>query len=310
MSTLVAEHITKTFKGASAPAVNDVSLALAEGECRGVVGESGSGKSTLASIMMNILTADSGSVLLDGRDITSLRGKRRRDVYRSMQMVFQNQSDSFDPRVRLGDSIAEFGIVAGMRRRESLAKAEQLLAQVGLSDEYLHRYPGEVSGGECQRAAIARALMVDPAVLVCDEITSALDVSVQANIIEIIERLKGSRSILFISHDLALVDNLCDNVTVMNHGRVVEWGSAHDVTGNPLHPYTRLLVSSVFPVEEDRGWSIPGYSTGEGDPPESGCAFSGPCPVRQDACKDFSGELLEVDENRWVACPMALRGIR
>lgn len=308
MSTLVAEHITKTFKGASAPAVNDVSLSLKEGECMGVVGESGSGKSTLASIMMNILNADSGSVLLDGRDITSFRGKRRRDVYRSMQMVFQNQSDSFDPRVKLGNSIAEFGIAAGMRRRESFAKAGQLLAQVGLSDEYLQRYPGEVSGGECQRAAIARALMVDPDVLVCDEITSALDVSVQANIIEIIGRLKGSRSILFISHDLALVDNLCDSVTVMNHGRVVERGDAHDVTGKPLHPYTRLLVSSVFPVEDDRNWRIPEYSTDERDMSGSGCVFSGSCPVRQDACKDCSGELMEVDENRWVACPMVLGG--
>lgn len=254
---LVAEGIVKRFTDMARPAVDGVTLRLAEGECVGLVGGSGSGKSTLARVVMNLESPDAGSVRLAGRDITRLHGRERRRVYSDLQMVFQNQTDSFDPRLRLGTSVAEFGRSFGLSRAAAREKAAELFVSVGLSEELLDRRPCEVSGGQCQRAAIARALMVDPQVLVCDEATSALDVSAQATVVEVLKTLKGKVSILFISHDLALVDNLCDRAVVMHAGKVVEEGPSHEVCRAPKDPYTKLLVASVFPIRPGTGWSIP-----------------------------------------------------
>lgn len=250
---LVAEGIVKRFPNMSRPAVDDVTLRLQPGECVGLVGESGCGKSTLARIVMNLEAPDAGTVRLGGREITRLRGRARRAVYRDLQMVFQNQADSFDPRMRLGTSVIEYGTASGMSRAAAREKARGLFGAVGLAEEHLDHRPSEVSGGQCQRAAIARALMVDPRVLVCDEVTSALDVSAQAAVVEVLRALKGRVAILFISHDLALVDNLCDRVTVMRAGRVVEEGPSQQVCRNPRHPYTRLLLSSIFPLGTGAG---------------------------------------------------------
>lgn len=272
---LVAEHVTKTFRGMARPAVDDVTLRIAPGEFVGLVGGSGSGKSTLARVIMNLETPDAGAVVLDGREITRLRGRERRRVYADMQMVFQDQADSFDPRMRLGASAVEFGMSFGMSRAAARDRAAELFCAVGLSEEHLDCRPGEVSGGQCQRAAIARALMASPKVLVCDEVTSALDVLVQAAVVEVLRSLKGSVALLFISHDLALVDSLCDRTVVMREGRVVEEGPSHEVSLHPQHPYTQLLVSSVFPVDPLPSDEAPSLS---GEPPLSASPFlsSGP----------------------------------
>lgn len=230
------------------PAVDDVSLAMHAGECVGLIGASGSGKSTFASIVANLTPPDSGGVELCGREITQLKGRARRQAYRDLQMVFQNFGDAFNPHFTLGASVAEFGRNFGQSKAEAQRSACEAFERVGLPAYLLERMPSEVSGGQCQRAAIARALMVRPKLLICDEVTSALDVSVQASVVEVLRSLKGSMGILFITHDLALLDSLCDRAVVMHDGRIVEEGPAREVTAHPKDAYTKRLISSVFTV--------------------------------------------------------------
>lgn len=247
---LRVEHLTKEYPGKRIKAVSDLSFSLMPGECLGVIGESGSGKSTVANMVTRLLEPDEGSVFLDGEDITKLRGKKKREIYRKIQMVFQLPAESFDPRRTLGDGIGESLCNFGMRRGEALEEAEKLLVLCGLTGEFAGKYPHEVSGGQCQRAAIARALAVRPKVLICDEATSALDVTVQKEIIDLLDRLVRDRgrdlSILFISHDIALVQQFCDRVLVMYQGRIVEEGSPDEVIQNPQDAYTKRLIGSIL----------------------------------------------------------------
>ena len=200
-------------------ACDDINLYIKQGECLGVVGESGSGKSTLANIIMKLEKADSGTVILNDKDITNVKRNELKEVYKDIQMVFQDAIGSFN-----------------------------LLRMVGLSKEYKYRYPHELSGGQCQRAAIARALSAQPKILVCDEATSALDVSVQAQIVELLKEMQEKMNIsyLFITHDLALVSSFCDRVAVMKNGKVVEVGDAKEVINNPMDEYTKLLIKSAY----------------------------------------------------------------
>lgn len=229
------------------PAADDVSFFVAPGEWVGLVGESGSGKSTVAGLLARILDADGGMILFAGEDYTAARGKQRKEWYRRIQMIFQSPSDSFDPLRTLGFSLAEGLRNRGVPRREAFRRAEKMIGKCGLSPEYLTRYPHQVSGGECQRAAIARALLLEPELLICDEITSALDVTVQAQVIGILKKLKKERqlSCLFISHDLALVQELCSRVLVMYQGKIIEEGKTEEVIGNPKEEYTKKLLDSV-----------------------------------------------------------------
>lgn len=223
---LEARDVVKRFSGMSHPAVGGVTLALGEGECVGLVGESGSGKSTLARISVGLERPDEGEVLVAGRSVGAMRRRERRMARQSVQMVFQDHADSFDPRRRLGSSLVEFGADGGMARRDARRRASELFEAVGLPSELFERLPGEVSGGQRQRAAIARALMLRPRVLVCDEVTSALDVIAQQGVMEVLAGLKREVALLFISHDLALVSELCDRVAVMDAGRIVALGDA------------------------------------------------------------------------------------
>ena len=221
MIALEVRDATKRFPSMARPALDKVSFQVEQGKCLGIVGGSGCGKSTLARIAMMLEHPDSGHVLLFGDEIGGRDLKSSRDVYRTMQMIFQNPIDSFDPRRTLGFSLMEPGRSFGLSRGEAERKARELLVAVGLDESFFERYPSQVSGGQCQRAAIARALMTDPSVLICDEITSALDVTTQARIVELISQLKKKMTIVFITHDLALASNICDNLVVMEIGRVV-----------------------------------------------------------------------------------------
>ena len=247
---LEAEHLKMVFRSGKKEftAVDDVSFQLHRGECLGIVGESGSGKSTIVQMLTRLLDMTGGKIILLGKDITHVKGRELRKIYREIQMVFQMPAESFDPRRTLGDGIGESLRNAGLSRSDTKKKVEELLVKCGLEPEFSRRYPYEVSGGQCQRAAIARALAIDPAILICDEATSALDVTVQAQIVELLRKLQREMglSLLLICHDLALVQEMCDRVLVMYQGRIVEEGTPDEVIQNPQQEYTKILIDSVF----------------------------------------------------------------
>lgn len=248
---LKVEHLTKTFISQGREnytAVDDVNFSMDYGEKLAIIGESGSGKTTIVNMITRLLDVTSGTVYLDGEEITNLSGKKLKRIYKKMQMVFQTPTESFDPRQTLGSGVAESLINHGMRRKEAMKEAENLLELCGLKKEFSKRYPHEVSGGQCQRAAIARAIAIKPKLLILDEATSALDVTVQKEILELLEELREERgmSYLFICHDIALVQNFCDRVLVMHQGKIIEEGSPDEVIRHPKETYTRRLIESVL----------------------------------------------------------------
>ena len=212
------------------------------------MGESGSGKSTIVKMITHLQSITEGNVILKGKDITNVKGKELREVYKDIQMVFQMPMESFDPRCTLGDGIGESLRNMGLSRKETRERVEKLLERCGLDKEYADRYPHQVSGGQCQRAAIARALAVEPSVLICDEATSALDVTVQKQILELLMELKQKEnfSFLLICHDLALVQAFCDRVLVLYHGETVESGTPDEIINHPKMDYTKKLIDSVL----------------------------------------------------------------
>ena len=247
---LEVHHLKKSFTTGkkSFTAVEDVSFSLKTGEVLGIVGESGSGKSTVAKMITHLTEPTTGEIFLMEKDITHARGKNLREIYRKMQMIFQTPAESFDPRCTLGDGIGESLRNMGISHRETRERVENLLEKCGLEKEFADRYPHQVSGGQCQRAAIARALAVDPEILICDEATSALDVTVQKQILELLIELKEKEnlSFLLICHDLALVQALCDKVLVLYHGKTVEYGSPDEIIDHPKMDYTKRLIESVL----------------------------------------------------------------
>ena len=241
---LQVENIQKSF--GSKKILNDISFSIDAGECLGIVGRSGCGKSTLIKIIARFIPPDFGKIFLDGTDITN--SKNLRAVYDKMQMIFQNPEDSFNPRQTLGWSISEPMKNHGFDRKSISERVSELLETVGLDSSYSERFPHEVSGGECQRAAIARAITLKPKILLCDEITSALDVTVQAKIIDLIRKLIDEQKIacLFITHDLALLPKISDRIIVMHAGSIVDSGKTRDVIENPKSKFTRELMSTDF----------------------------------------------------------------
>ena len=247
---LEVHHLKKSFTTGkkSFTAVEDISFSLKTGEVLGIVGESGSGKSTVAKMITHLTEPTAGEIFLMEKNITHARGKNLREIYREMQMVFQTPTESFDPRCRLGDAVAESLRNAGIPKKEAMEIVKELFKQCGLPENFMKRYPDEVSGGQCQRAAIARAIAIKPRLLILDEATSALDVTVQAEILQLLDNLQEERqmSYLFICHDIALVQNFCDRVLVMYQGKIVEQGKTEEVLHFPKHEYTRMLLDSVL----------------------------------------------------------------
>lgn len=248
---LKVSDLTKMFenrKKIEFYAVDHVSFQVMLGQTVGIVGESGSGKSTLAKLLCCLEEPTEGQIRLCGQEIGKRKGKKQREMYRKLQMVFQDPVSSFDPRRTLGDGIGESLRNHGMSREEAQKRVELLLEQCGLPEEFAGRYPHEVSGGQCQRAAIARALAIEPQLLICDEATSALDVTVQKQIMELLDRMRKEKNltILFICHNLALVQSFCDQILVMKQGKIVEEGKPEEVIRHPQHAYTKQLVESVL----------------------------------------------------------------
>lgn len=240
MNILEVRHIAKSF--GDKVVLDDVSFGVAAGECLGIVGRSGCGKSTLVKIISQLLKSDGGEIFIGGREI----GGDLNFVYENLQMIFQMPEDSFNPRKTLGWSIAE--PLKNHGAKNIPARVAELLAEVGLPADYAGRYPHEVSGGECQRAAIARAISIEPKILICDEATSALDVTVQAQIITLIKNLCTQKNIacLFITHDLALLPKIADRVIVMHGGKTVETGTPAEIIQAPKSAFTRELMTADF----------------------------------------------------------------
>jgi oligopeptide/dipeptide ABC transporter ATP-binding protein len=295
-------------------ALNGVSLTLGTGETLGIVGESGCGKSTLAKMLVRLDDPTSGRVLLDGEDITALRGGSLREKRRAIQMVFQDPYSSLNPRQRVGEIVSEVLHVHRITRGRPATRARvvELLDMVGLDPRFAGRYPHEMSGGQRQRVGIARALAVDPRILLLDEPVSALDVSVRAEIMNLLVRLREELglSYIFISHDVAMVRQISDRVAVMYFGRVVETGGWKDVLDAPLHPYTHALRDAVPVPDPEVAQPIEATVVGEvPDParPPAGCSFNPRCPLAEDDCREAIPALLAVRPEHSAACHVVRR---
>ncbi|MCI2416404.1 ATP-binding cassette domain-containing protein [Saccharopolyspora sp. K220] len=296
-------------------AVDGVSFELAAGEILGLVGESGSGKSTTGRALLRLVEPDRGTVRLRETELTALSGQELRRHRRRIQMVFQDPYSSLDPSMVIAESVGEpLEVHEGLRGKERDDRVRDLLVRVGLSARHLERYPYEFSGGQRQRLAIARALAVDPDVVICDEAVSALDVSTQNQIINLLEELRAElgTSYLFISHDLAVVRQLAQRVAVMYLGRLVEDGPAQRIYPHPAHPYTEALLSAV-PVPNPKVQRQRERIVLPGDPPDptnppDGCAFHPRCPYAMDICRVEVPQPTPVDGGGTVRCHLHTSG--
>lgn len=304
-----AEHLKKYFRTphGTVKAVDNVSLEIFQGETLALVGESGCGKSTLGRLLLKLIEATDGTIQFDGKDITALRGKALRKMRAQMQLVFQDPFSSLDPRFTVGEIIAEPLRNIGMSKQEQQERVLELMDQVSLQREHYSRYPHQFSGGQRQRIGIARALAPNPKLIVCDEPVSALDVSIQAQILNLLRKLQQQFSLtyLFISHDLAVVRYISDRVCVMFLGQICEICNTAEAYEKPLHPYTRMLIDSAPEPDpdvhrEDR-MLLQGELPSPINPP-AGCRFCTRCPFATEECRQVHPELKEYAPGHLCAC--------
>lgn len=295
-------------KGAAIKAVDGLSFDVFPGETLGLVGESGCGKSTTGRAVLQLIKPTRGEVTFDGTELTGLRASALRMSRRSIQMVFQDPYSSLDPRFTVKQTLEEQLTIHRLARgKAALKRIHALLDSVGLSRDVIDRYPHEFSGGQRQRIAIARALAVEPKLIICDEPISSLDVSVQAQVMNLFDDLQEQFGLayLFIAHDLAAVRHISHRIAVMYLGRIVEIGYSEEIINNPVHPYTKSLISAIPRLDENRSASerilLHGDLPSPANPPK-GCHFSTRCPFVQGRCKVEAPQLVEVDENRTASC--------
>jgi oligopeptide/dipeptide ABC transporter ATP-binding protein len=288
-------------------AVEDVSFTIEKRKTLGLVGESGCGKTTVARLILKLIDADAGNILFKGHDITKLDEKEMKPLRKEIQIIFQDPYGSLNPRMTVGQSIAEGLKIAGFHKSgQQQQRLENLLKMVGMSPASIDRFPHEFSGGQRQRIGIARALSVEPSLIICDEPISALDVSIQAQIINLLKDLQEqlNLSYLFISHDLNVVGYICDMVAVMYKGHIMEYSPADALFDNPVHPYTHLLLSAIPDAEQSFTNEMNTMGNGPANPlnPPVGCSFQNRCPISEDRCKKSDIDLENVGGDHLVRC--------
>jgi oligopeptide/dipeptide ABC transporter ATP-binding protein len=289
-------------------AVDDVSFELREGETLGIVGESGCGKSTLIRTLMRLVDATGGTIRFRGNDITSAGRRELGPIRRELQMVFQDPQSSLNPRKRVGQIVGTPLRLRGMERGEIDDRSRELLATVGLNPEHLNRFPHEFSGGQRQRIGIARALAAEPRLMMLDEPVSALDVSIQAQVVNLLEELQDEfgLSYIFVAHDLSVVRHVSDRIAVMYLGKIVEVSPAAELYDKPIHPYTGALLSAI-PIPDPRENRARTRAVVEGEPPSPihpppGCRFHTRCPFATDVCTRVEPPLAEYPDGHLAAC--------
>jgi oligopeptide/dipeptide ABC transporter ATP-binding protein len=289
-------------------AVDDISFTVSKGESLAVIGESGSGKTTLARLMTGLITSNGGEVIIDGIDILKLKGEELRKYRLKMSMVFQNPAASLNPHSTIGEALARPLLIQGVSKKEAYEKSAQMLDVVKLDASYIDRYPHRLSGGQQQRVSIARALIVDPAIMILDEPTSAVDISVQSDILNLLLDLQTQYNLtyLFITHNLNVVRYFCDNVLVMYLGKAVEYGSVEQIFKHPAHPYTLNLFSSM-PImnpkdREKRTMRILEGDAGSLSQSVTGCRLYNRCPIADDICERLEPPYLEIGSGQRVLC--------
>lgn len=309
MALVEVSEVTKQFRrpGGTVNAVDGVSFTIDSRQTLGLIGESGSGKSTVGRLVLGLLRPDTGTVRVAGRDLTQLSGRELRALRADMQVVFQEPLESLNPRMRVGAIVDEPLIVhTKMGAADRRSRVDEIFEQVGLPRSYVHRFPRDLSGGEQQRIGIARAIITNPSLVVLDEPTSSLDLSVRAAILNLLARLQADRDLayLFISHDIATVRHFCASTAVMYLGKIVEVGVTEGVLKSPAHPYTRALLSaalSVDPAHRPAHFPLKGDLPDPGQP-RYGCPLVGRCPIEIPACSQAPIPLRAMGDAHEVAC--------